>query len=109
MDYPMDKEYIVHGVVDRNRENAIFAVVQLATNAHSQPPNIRFRGLLSHRQYNVQIVSTFGMPKMMQVVAPEWIQRQSIQVIGSWLEHHGLPSPILCPSEALLIEVTMIQ
>jgi hypothetical protein len=109
VDYPEDANHLVHGVVDVKRENAIFAFVQLAPHVHSHPPNIRFRGLIIQRMYNVQVVNAVSEPKMMQAEPPEWIQRQSIQVLGSWLEQYGLPAPILCPAEALLLELTMIQ
>ena len=109
MDYPEEATHFLYGVVDKKKENAIFAFVQLTPNEHSHPPNLRFRGLMGHRIYHVQIVSPVGDAKMMQAAPPEWISLRSVQVSGSRLEHSGLPAPILCPAEALLLELSVIS
>jgi alpha-galactosidase len=107
MDY-VDEAVHLYGVVDKRRENAIFAFVVLAPLSYSHPPSLRFRGLMGDKLYKVQVVSPVGEAKMMQIAPPEWVIKGTIQATGSWLEQIGLPAPILCPSEALLIELTMI-
>ncbi|MFM8192996.1 MAG: alpha-galactosidase [Actinomycetota bacterium] len=106
MDYP-DSSHYLHGVIARNKSEALFAYVQLRPIVTSHAPNIRIRGLHEKSHYAISILSAAGKAEYMAITPPPWIERGA-ELSGSELEQVGIPAPILRPENALLIEIREI-
>ncbi len=105
IDYPDDSGFL-YGVVSADKSHALFSYVQLRTSIAVHPPVIILRELDPLRQYKVSAVFPAGMPEMMVVTPPPWITAKNpLTISGSALMEIGLPTPILRPENALLIEL----
>lgn len=105
MDYP-DASAFVHGVVSKDRTQAIFAYAQLEASEWSKPSPVTFRGLDPVRKYKVRRVELGGPPQTNQWAGPSW--QDGIVLSGASLQNVGLKMPILRPANALLFEVAAI-
>jgi len=106
MDYPNEAHYL-HGVISKEKRDALFAFVQLRPIVTSHAPNLRIRGLKEGAKYKVSVLSAGGTAEFMNITPPPWIHEGAI-VTGSQLESVGLPAPILRPENALLLEIKEI-
>ncbi|MFG1606886.1 alpha-galactosidase [Actinoplanes sp. NPDC049265] len=106
-----DEDILVHGVVSRDREHALFALVALDSVAPDPPARLRLRGLDPARRYRIrpQLAGAarsapshgsgagFGN-------APAWwgADGQGVTLSGAALEHAGLAFPRIRPDQAVL-------
>jgi alpha-galactosidase len=107
MDYPNDAHYL-HGVIGKDKSEALFSYVQLRPIVASHAPNLRIRGLKSSATYQVKAIEVAGKAEYMAITPPPWLEKGAVMT-GSELEHVGLPAPILCPENALLLEITLTK
>ena len=98
----------LHGVVARDRGEAIFALVQLRTLAASVPARVVLPGLDPEQTYRVSLQSPGGTPRTMQIAPPPWISVGETVLPGSVLGRVGLAVPILCPEQLLLLRVSAV-
>ena len=96
----------LHGVVARDRSEAVFALVQLHTLAGSVPARVVLPGLDPERTYRVSLQSPGDAPRTMQIAPPAWVSAGEIVLPGSVLSSIGLAVPILCPQQLLLLRVS---
>jgi alpha-galactosidase len=101
IDYP-DSSHNFYGVT--SEKESIFIFAQLTPTYISQLPNLRFRGLAANAKYQVKVANPAGKAGMMLIKAPNWIEAGA-EASGDLLQEIGLPSPILQPAQALIIEV----
>jgi alpha-galactosidase len=106
MDYPNDVHYL-HGVVSKDKRDALFAFVQLRPIVTSHAPNIQIRGLDSSSRYTITVVSQAGDAEFMHIAPPPWV-KTGATMTGSQLQNLGLPAPILRPENALLLHIKKI-
>jgi alpha-galactosidase len=101
-DHP-DPAVWVHGVVGRDRSQALFCVVQLATSVAAVPDRVRLPGLDPDRRYRVRAVHPAGPPRTHPKSRPPWYVDGDVVVTGRILEMVGLQPPELLPEQALLL------
>ncbi len=98
----------LHGVVARDRSDAVFAVVQLRTLTGSVPASVALPGLDPSRSYRVQVQSPGGDPRTMQIAPPPWLSDGGTVLPGSVLGSVGVAVPVLAPEQLLLLRVTAV-
>jgi alpha-galactosidase len=98
----------LHGVVARDKREAVFAFVQLRTPADALPNLARFPGLDADRRYRVEPVYLAGVPTGAQVAPPPWLAEGCLTATGRVLEKVGLRMPGLHPEQALLLQITAV-
>ncbi|MFM8844126.1 MAG: alpha-galactosidase [Actinomycetota bacterium] len=103
MDYP-DSSHYLHGVINKERSEALLSFVQLRPIVASHAPKVNVRGLKAGSRYKVDVLSVAGNAEFMAITPPPWIATGAIMT-GSELENVGLPAPILRPENALLIKI----
>ena len=94
----------VHGVVAKDRAEAIFAYVQLASSPTEVPPPVRLSGLDSGRRYRVLSVPLAGGPSAQEITSPPWAA-DGIVLTGQVLMRVGLQMPVLHPEQALVLHL----
>jgi alpha-galactosidase len=104
VDHP-DRTVQVHGVVAKDRTEAVFGYVQLASSPTEVPPPVRLSGLDSRRRYRVAAVPLAGGPSAQELVAPPWAAG-GIVLTGQVLMRVGLQMPVLHPEQALILHLT---
>ena len=107
VDYP-DTSAHLYGVVSQDKSEALFILAQLRPALRSQPATITFRELDPKKSYQISAVSPAGIPGMMLIKPPTWIE-SGARVSGDALMKIGLPAPILRPESALIIEVKQFK
>jgi alpha-galactosidase len=105
-DHP-DPAVAVHGVVARDRSEALYAYVQLATSPFAVPAAVRLPGLDPARSYLVEPVHPAGPPRTAQRLPP-WYAAGGVTLPGAVLEAAGLAMPGLDPEQALLLRVRAV-
>jgi alpha-galactosidase len=104
-DHPDPSAYL-HGVVAKDRSEALFAYVQLTTSAFETPGQARLPGLDPHRAYRVEPLAVAGGPETKHAAPPRWYQAGGATLTGRVLAEVGLPLPVLRPEQALLVHLT---
>jgi len=104
VDHP-DPTVQVHGVVARDRTQAVFACVQLASSPTEVPPPVRLSGLESGRRYRVVQVPLAGGPSAQEIASPPWAS-EGLVLTGQLLMRVGLQMPVLHPEQALILKLT---
>ncbi len=92
VDLPTD-DVFVHGVISRDRQQALMAYVQLDETVHP-PPAFRIPGLDPHRDYRIQQVAPHG----------NW-PGDATTCSGAVLDRIGLPAPDRAPESVLVAHV----
>ncbi|HEY3953827.1 MAG TPA: alpha-galactosidase [Streptosporangiaceae bacterium] len=101
-----DEAVLLHGVVSRDGEAALFCWARLATSAAGQSGRVQFPGLAADAGYRVRIRGE--QPSMHQTAPPAWVAQALagwVGIPGAVLAVAGLPMPTLNPEQAMLIEV----
>jgi alpha-galactosidase len=106
-DHP-DAAASLHGVVARDRSEALYAYVQLATSPFAPPVPARLPGLDPSRTYLVEPAHPAGPPRTIQRVAPPWYAAGGVALPGVALAAAGLAMPALAPEQALLLRVSAV-
>jgi len=125
-----DDNVLVHGVVDPDRSEAMFALATVGNPLHLPGPRVRFRGLDPDRRYRVRPL-VVGTPPS-GLVAPHWwgqapasgagrrdpldlghertVQPDAVYpgavLTGAALAHLGTTPPLMDPDQVLLFHVT---
>ncbi|MGS2618322.1 alpha-galactosidase [Micromonospora sp. LZ34] len=107
VDHP-DPAVWAHGVVARDRSQAVYAVARLATSVAQVPGPVRLPGLDRRRRYTVRAASGVPGPATLDQVPPPWLAAGAT-LTGAALGTAGLHLPALHPEQALLLEVTAID
>ena len=104
-DHPDPAAYL-HGVVARDRSEALFAYVQLTTSSLETPGAARLPGLDPDRAYRVLPLAVAGMPETNHATPPRWYEAGGVTLTGRALAEAGLQLPVLLPEQALLLHLT---
>ena len=99
-----------YGVVSKDQKEAAFIIAQLALPTYALSGNLRLTGLLTDKQYQIEILDMPDNidPKIsghVMKVLPLWMKSQTT-LSGDWLMNIGLPLPVLDPATAMLIKIT---
>ncbi|MEI2764257.1 MAG: alpha-galactosidase [Dermatophilaceae bacterium] len=103
VDHP-DPSAVLHGVVARDRSEAVFALVQTSASDAQVPAPLRLTGLDPDRAYRVTAMPLAGGPDTQQVAPPPWLA-EGLTATGRALALVGVAPPILRPEQALLLVV----
>ncbi|MGC3953510.1 MAG: alpha-galactosidase [Propionicimonas sp.] len=112
VDHP-DPGWRIHGVVAEERDQAVFALVRVATSAVRPTPAVRLPGLAADAAYRVEEILPEGVasPVQRKERSPEswawWFD--GITLPGSVLSRVGLRFPDLKPEQAVLISVRRVD
>jgi alpha-galactosidase len=106
-DLPQGSE--LHGVVSRDRADAVFALVQTEPLDSSLPARLQLPGLDADRTYRLQALPPGDRPRAMQVTPPVWLTGGEITLPGSVLASVGVAVPILAPQQLLLLRATAVD
>jgi alpha-galactosidase len=101
-----DPGRLVHGVVARDRGEAVYAVVQLTSPHASLPSPVPLPGLDPDRVYDVQPLAPGDDPRTLQVAGPPWWAEGTVHLPGSVLTDVGAQVPLLAPEQLVLLRVT---
>ena len=98
----------VHGVVARDRSEAIISLVQLTTGVHHPPGQVRIRGLDPQRSYQVRpLAPGDAIAHSDPVWRPAWWP-EGIELTGQVLAASGLQIPNQHPEHAVLIHLVAV-
>lgn len=114
-----DPNLMLHGVVARDRSEALFAAVALGTSVAEMPGRAGVPGLDPQRRYRIDVVlrdtadpihSTDVDPHsaFMQISAPAWMD-DGAEASGAFLAEVGIALPILQPAHALLLHIAAVD
>jgi alpha-galactosidase len=99
-----ESESLVHGIVAKDKSEAIFSYVQLQTAPFVQPGRFTLSGLDADTKYQVKLIELGGEATYMHRAKPAWFE--GIILSGQSLMSFGLAAPVLAPENAVLIELT---
>ncbi len=102
------RDAIAHGVVSRDRREAVFCYAQLGTDVTEVPGRLRLDGLDPALDYRVEPVTLGQAPGTQQVMAPLWLGDGGVVARGAMLMTLGLALPVLHPEQALLIRLAAV-
>ena len=95
-------------MVSRDRDDAVFALVQTAPLDSSLPPRLQLPGLDPERRYRLAALPPGDRPRAMQVTPPVWLTGGGVTLPGSVLGSVGVAVPILAPQQLLLLRATAV-
>ena len=102
----------VHGVVAHDAGEALFAAVSLASAPAEVPGQASLPGLDPKRTYRVRAALPTPLDgdyahTFTQIRPPAWLEDGAV-ASGAFLQHVGLPLPVLNPEHALLLHVQAV-
>ncbi len=106
-DLPGD-DVLLHGVVARDRSEALYAYVRLTTSAEEQAGRLLLPGLDPELEYEVTHRREAGAATGLQKVVAPWFVRGTARATGAVLERVGLPAPRLDPAQAVVLHVRAV-
>jgi alpha-galactosidase len=98
----------LHGVVARDKDDAVFALVQTEPLDTSLPARLPLPGLDPDRSYRLRPLPPGDRPHTMQVEEPAWVTDGEITLPGSVLAQVGVAVPVLAPQQLLLLRATAL-
>ena len=107
-DEPTDDRY-VHALVSPGADEALIALVTLATAAVAVPAPLRLPGLDPNRRYRIEPVALGSAPHAVQDAPPAWLAAGGITISGALLAELGLPVPLLGPEQALVLHAVAVD
>ena len=104
-----DPSFAVHGVVARDRSEALYALVQLVSPETSVPGAVRLPGLDPTRRYRAHLQPPGELPEHMRGIHPPPWTAAGVTLPGSALGSVGLRAPALFPEQLMLIRVRAVD
>ncbi len=102
---PLDPDTLLHGVVARDRGEAVFEYTRIRTSTAANPGRLRLPGLDPDRLYRVRHRDEAGLVHGLVIRQPEWWIRGEALASGAVLASVGLPAPLLNPAQAALLHL----
>jgi alpha-galactosidase len=97
------------GVVDRERNTALYRYSRFVTSEFATPPRLLLPGLDPQKSYRVSIVEDIPSPSVRDSAPPPWMVRREATGTGSSLGRVGIAAPLLNPSQALVLLVEAVS
>jgi alpha-galactosidase len=95
----------VHGVVARDRSEAVYAYLRLETSPSAVGGRIRLPGLDPQIRYSLTRRDEIGAVGLIQRASSEWWQAGTASARGAVFEQIGLPAPPLNPGQAMVLHL----
>ncbi|WP_457098908.1 alpha-galactosidase [Microbacterium sp. P5_E9] len=106
-DHP-DPAYWIRGIVSRDRDEALYSLVAMATGVQNPPGVVRLPGLDPDRHYRVEpIAPGDAILTFNHHAGPAW-WTTGIELTGQVLATAGIQAPALAPEHLAVIHVTAI-
>ncbi|MFD7658381.1 alpha-galactosidase [Actinosynnema sp. NPDC059797] len=99
-----DPALLVHGVVSDDEEQALFAVVAVASGTTTSPGRVTLPGLPPDGRFAVRPVDHAGLPPSTALVQVPWLATGA-RLSGRELAEVGVRVPPLHPEQALLLHL----
>jgi len=96
---------LLHGVVSRDRREALYAFVRLTTSAQEQTGRLLLPGLDPGLEYDVVHRPEAGAATAVEKSPTPWFERGAARASGAVLGRVGLPTPRLDPAQAVVLHV----
>ena len=106
-DHP-DPDLWVHGVVDPEGEQAIFAIVSMRQRVWTRPGRVRLPGLVDGASYRLTVLPPTQKAPANDTRLVPWRSAASVELRGSALGHAGLEVPSLYPEQLLVIHLESV-
>jgi alpha-galactosidase len=106
-DHP-DPDLWVHGVVDQEGQQAIFAIVSMRQRVWTRPGRVRLPGLVDGASYRVTVLPPTQKAPANDTRPVPWRSAASVELRGSALGHAGIEVPSLYPEQLLLIHLETV-
>ncbi|AOF54182.1 alpha-galactosidase [Rodentibacter caecimuris] len=112
LDYHDDKT-LLHGVVAKDKSQAVVLVSQLDMPDYKQMGKLRLPYLQANGNYQVSVLSVpnyirEGKAGHLMKIFPQWLRDcfdgKIVSIRGEWLANAGLTIPVLDPQSAMLLE-----
>ncbi|HEY5836764.1 alpha-galactosidase [Streptomyces sp.] len=97
-----------HGVVARDRSEAVFALAAVATRVTVLPGTVRLRGLDPEATYHVGPLPPGDLAPGMDRGTPAWCTPEGVTLRGSVLERAGIAVPSLHPEQLVLLRLRRV-
>lgn len=102
-----DPAFALHGVVAADREDALFALVQLDTPLTAVPSMVRLPGLTPDARYRVRPQPPGDMPRLRQAEPAPW-SGSALVLSGNVLARAGIRAPAMYPEQLLLVRAQRV-
>ena len=103
-----DDAQLIHGVVSKDKNQALIMVAQLAMPTNSLSSTLRIPQLAAEKHYKISLIDQpdnfFNGIVNKQ---PDWTQQETL-LSGEWCRKAGLAMPIMDPESAILIQLTAL-
>ena len=107
VDHP-EPEVVVHGVVDADRQHAVFAAATVSSIRSTVGAPLRLTGLDADTIYRVSMTDDIASARLFGDQEPGWIA-DSVDVSGAQLMSSGLQPPVMHPQSVLLLELQAVS
>jgi alpha-galactosidase len=102
-DHPVESEWL-HGVVSKDRTQAVYAFAQMTSSAAERPGPIPLPGLNPDTVYRVTPAAASRPRLLNQYGQPNWFAEGGATLPGRVLAEVGLPMPALLPEQAVVLQ-----
>jgi alpha-galactosidase len=105
-DHP-DEALWVHGVVAPSADDAVFALVAMATGISAPPGRVKLPGLAPDTVYTVRPLPPGDAPLGPGTVPPpDWVAAGDVTLPGRVLAEVGIQAPVMYPEQLMLLRLT---
>jgi alpha-galactosidase len=105
-DHP-DEALWVHGVVAPSADDAVFALVAMATGISAPPGRVKLPGLAPDTVYTVRPLPPGDAPLGPRTVPPpDWVAAGDVTLPGRVLAEVGIQAPVMYPEQLMLLRLT---
>jgi alpha-galactosidase len=105
-DHP-DEALWVHGVVAPSTDDAVFALVAMATGISAPPGRVKLPGLAPDTVYTVRPLPPGDAPLGPGTVPPpDWVAAGDVTLPGRVLAEVGIQAPVMYPEQLMLLRLT---
>ena len=105
-DHP-DEALWVHGVVAPSADDAVFALVAMATGISAPPGRVKLPGLAPDTVYTVRPLPPGDAPLGPGTIPPpDWVAAGDVTLPGRVLAEVGIQAPVMYPEQLMLLRLT---
>ena len=105
-DHP-DEALWVHGVVAPSADDAVFALVAMATGISAPPGRVKLPGLAPDTVYTVRPLPPGDAPLGPGTIPPpDWVAAGEVTLPGRVLAEVGIQAPVMYPEQLMLLRLT---
>ena len=97
----------MHGVVAPSADDAVFALVAMATGISAPPGRVKLPGLAPDTVYTVRPLPPGDAPLGPGTIPPpDWVAAGEVTLPGRVLAEVGIQAPVMYPEQLMLLRLT---